>query len=145
VILALLLLLAGCAVDPGAAPLPAGDPDVFLAEVQPILAAGCGNPACHGDPARPFPLFALGLHRLDPADLYLDVPLSDEELDRNQRAAEAMLAGFDAAADSPLLSKPLAPEAGGSEHRGGVQFVDPTEADYLTLERWGDAALSETP
>ncbi len=143
----LLLLLLGCVTDPGAeATLPEGDADVFAAEVQPILAARCANPACHGAAERPLEVYAPGLHRLDPADLYLEVPLDSDELDLNRLAAEASLFGYAAAAESPLLTKPLATTAGGSEHSGGVQWADPTEAEYLTLLEWADdALLGSTP
>ena len=137
----LLILLAGCVTGPGESTLPEGDPDVFAADVQPILAARCGNPACHGTAERPLEVYGVGLHRIDPADLFLETPLSDEEKYRNLTAAEAFLAGFAAAADSPLLTKPLSPDSGGSEHTGGVQWADPTESEYLTLLDWGDDAL----
>ncbi len=141
----LLALLVGCVEGPGLSDLPRGDAQAFADEVQPILGPGCANPACHGSEQRPLELYATGLHRADPADLYSDAPLHDLELERNQRAAEAMLAGLEAAADSPLLTKPLSPDHGGSEHRGGVQFVDPSELDYLTLLDWAEAALLESP
>lgn len=137
----LLLLLTGCIEDPGERALPAGDPIAFEVDVQPVLAASCANPACHGAVERPLQTYAVRLHRLDPADLYLDAPLTSEELRRNQRSAEAMLSGFAAAADSPLLTKPLAPEQGGSTHTGGVQFHDPTEPGYRALTAWADDAL----
>ena len=140
----LMILLSGCVLDPGTAPLPEGDPATFVDSVQPVLSARCANPACHGTVDRPFPVFAPGLHRLDPDERYLDTPLSEHELDRNQSAAEAMLASFAAAADSPLLTKPLAPARGGSDHSGGVQFADPTEAEYLALLHWADAAIDAT-
>lgn len=140
-----LLLLAGCLLEVGEAPLPQGDPAAFEAEVQPVLAARCANPACHGSADRPLRVFAPELHRLDPARTHLREPLTDEELLRNAEATAAMLVDFLDAEDSPLLTKPLAEEAGGSAHVGGAQFDDPYEADYQAIRRWSQHALDPEP
>ncbi len=142
----LLIFLSGCILDVAEAPLPEGDPLAFEEEVQPIFTARCATPACHGTAERPLRVFAPELHRLDPARTHLREPLSDEELLRNAEAAAAMLVDFIDAEDSPLLSKPLAEEAGGSRHEGLNQFEDPQEADYQAIRRWSQAAIdSEQP
>ena len=41
-----------------------------------------------------------------------------------------------APADCLLVRKPLAPEAGGTTHLGGVMFADTAEADYRGLLDW---------
>ncbi len=139
---ALLLLLAGCITGPGAgAELPLGDAAAFASDVQPVLEASCANPSCHGTADRPLETFARFQHRLDPARVHLDEPITDAELDANRYAVAALLAGFDAAADSPLLTKPLAEAAGGSEHVGGACFGDAAEPGSAAIERWADAAI----
>ena len=144
------LVLLGCVAGPcGYAAETDPDLEVFIAEVQPVFAARCANATCHGDPARPLEIYAMHNHRLDPADVYLDSALSEEELWLNYVGAWAFideLTWIDDAVvdDCALLAKPLEPGAGGSEHTGGVQFFDAEEAEYQTIRGWiADATQEE--
>ena len=138
-----LFALTACVIGPGTGDtVPAGDPVAFRAEVQPIL-AGCANPSCHGDPDRPLEVYAAFSHRLDPSMLFLDEPITDEELDLNRLRFCALLTGHPDAEDSAALTKPLDPASGGSEHVGGVVFGDTDEPEYVTLLRWAQDAIDE--
>ncbi len=140
----MILLLLGCLPVTDGAPLPLGDQARFVSEAQPVL-AGCANPACHGSADRPLEVYAVHLHRMDPADTWRDLPLTPEELFWNQVRASAFLWDLAAAEESPLLRKPLAPAAGGTEHVGGVRFEDTSDAEYRALAAWIDHALREAP
>lgn len=129
-----LLALAGCAPAPGYESLPPADFPRFVATVQPVLAARCANPTCHGRADRPLEVFAPQLHRLDERRLFLDEPLTAEETRRNFDRARAF------AADGLLLSKPL---AGGAGHAGGAQFADEEEPEWQALRDWVDAEAAE--
>jgi hypothetical protein len=139
-------LLGGCVTGPGGQVFTVvGDHDVFIDEVQPVLAARCSNPACHGTRARPLALYATGLHREDPDDTWLDTPLTDDELWANHLRIVPFVAGAPQAATAPLLARPLDPDAGGSGHGGGVQFFDPDEPEFIALQAWVSTALEEDP
>jgi len=115
----------------------------FELDVQPILAAGCANPSCHGTPDRPLEVYATFLHREDPADVHLDEPLSDEEMRLNRLRFCAFLVDLDDAADAAVVSKPLHPDAGGTDHVGGWLYGDTEEPDYITLLRWAQDAIDD--
>lgn len=108
----------------------------FVDEVQPVLERHCANPSCHGLRTRPLEIYAVGQHRLDAEELHLEEPLREEELRLNFWRACGFLFEGGAPERCTLLSKPLAPRAGGSGHGGGVQFEDREEADYQTLLTW---------
>jgi len=131
-----------CVADTGlGAELPAADYALFVENVQPILAEDCGNPSCHGDPRRPLALFAVRRHRLDEQEVYRDTPLTEEELQHNHARATAFLVDLERAEDSLLLSKPLAPEAGGAGHAGGAQFSDTADWGYAQLLGWAERVV----
>lgn len=132
-------LLAGCLAPPEAVEMPLGDPALFAEAAQPVLAS-CANPACHGDPGRPLEVYAEHLHRLDPDDTWRDLPLTSEEVWLNQCRASAFVVALDDPEDSEILTKPLAPEAGGVAHGGGTWFSDPANPDYQALLSWIDTA-----
>ena len=133
----------GCVTDTGAVlSLPVGDQELFELEVQPVLAESCGNPSCHGSPLRPLELYSVHQHRDDASLIHRDEPLSEPELVANMQRAAAFLIEVDRAEDSPLLTKPLAPIAGGAEHEGDVQFEDPLEPGYQALHTWAQGALT---
>ena len=139
-------MLLGCVdLDPGEAPLPRGDPQRFALEIQPLLGARCADVGCHGNPTRPFSVYAPRRYRLDPAATFLDQPLTSEELRRNLIQTTAQLAGLDRAETSALLRKPLAPATGGSDHVGGSQFLDPSDAEYQQLRLWAQSCLPAEP
>lgn len=137
------LLLAGCVAEPGEHALPPADYALFAEKVQPILAARCANPTCHGSPGRPLEVYAVHLHRRDPARVHRDEPLTEAEQRHNFERARAFVLGAEGPADCLLLTKPLAPAAGGVAHGGGVQFADTAERDYATLRWWVARALVE--
>lgn len=139
------LLLIACLDGPGEpVVLPEADYDAFVADVHPVLEVGCANPSCHGSEARPFRVFAARRHRLDPDELYRATPLTDEELTLDYECAASFLVDLQNADDCQLLTKPLDPEDGGSEHRGGVQFADVEEPGYQTIAAWVDDALARS-
>ncbi len=135
--LAGLLGLAACIDGPGDShELLPGNFDAFVMNVQPELAASCANPSCHGTAGRPLEIYAPQQHRADPSRLHLDEALSEEELHDNHLRSGAFLIDLEQAADSALLTKPLARDAGGSDHSGGVQYPDVEEPGYRALLEW---------
>ena len=137
------ILIVACIDGPEVGtPMPMGNQERFEQEIQPVLSRGCGNPSCHGTSDRPLQLYSVFGFRLDPDEVYMDVPLSDEELLSNHRRVSSFLYGVDLAMKSPLLSKPLAPEEGGTRHAGGVIYMDPWEQDYLLILEWASDALN---
>ncbi len=128
---------AGCIADVGSwEAMPPADAERFRLEVQPILADRCANPGCHGNDVRPFRVYAPLRHRMNPADLYLNTPLSPAELESNFADACAFMIGMDGPRDSALLLKPLPAAAGGLSHGGGVIFEDDMEPEFQILSSW---------
>ena len=131
------VFLLSCVNGPGTEPFGStGSPERFAAEIQPVLASRCANPACHGSADRPLEVFAVHLHRMDPEDTYIDDPLTKAELWQNQWQFATFLIDLDVADNAQVLSKPLAPEAGGLPHQGGVQFQTVENGDYGVLRAW---------
>lgn len=129
-------LAAACSgPDSGALPVRFGDRATFDADVQPVLAARCANPTCHGRPERALSLFAPHRYRADPARTYIDEPLTEAELAHNHLSASALATEQERPEDSLLVRKPRAEDAG-TYHGGGRVFVDDTERDYRTLVAW---------
>lgn len=124
-----LAALAGCvgnaALDP-----PALDRDLFAARVQPVLAARCASPACHGSDRRRLRVYAPGLFRSDPARTHRDEPLTGAELDANARSAAAFALDVPAE-ESLLVTKPL----GRVPHLGGRVFAS-TDDGCDALVAW---------
>lgn len=104
----------------------------FETEIQPILGRTCASGGCHGAAGRPMPIFAPGRHRADPERVWLDEPLTAEELETN--LLYALLAADPV--DPRLVHRPLAEAAGGSWHGGGVQYEDRSEPDWRRLDAW---------
>jgi len=141
-----LLLLLGCVEGPGwYEETPPASYSVFRRDVQPILERRCANPSCHGRPERALELFAPGQHRLDPATLHAAGAIGEEELRLNYWRASCFLLEGRAPERSIILTKPLAPQAGGSAHGGGAQFEDPAEPEYRALLEWARARTEERP
>lgn len=131
----------GCAVDNPPLQFGTLDRPFYRCNVQPVLAARCAFPACHGTRVRPLAIFAPGRERLRVTWDRPTEPITEEEIDANL----ALVSGFttlDATGDAWLLAKPLATAAGGYYHRGadlyGTRDVFQTKDDagYLLLERW---------
>lgn len=124
--LALTALALGCVgLDPlDAPPL---DRARFAADVQPLLAARCATPVCHGSERRRLRVYAPGYFRRDPLRVHRDEPLDDAELDANLASAAAFAADIPRAEDSLLVTKPLARVA----HLGGRVFASPEECEAI--------------
>ncbi|MEO8549130.1 MAG: hypothetical protein ABI678_04135 [Kofleriaceae bacterium] len=147
----IVVALAGCtsALDQPA-PVTALDREMFRCAVEPVLAARCAFPGCHGDARRPLAIYAPGRMRYAIGWDRPTEPLTDAELGLNYDIA----AGFatSSATGTPwLLAKPLAVEAGGYFHRGaeldaaGDVFASTDDAGYRLLARWiaGETAATE--
>jgi hypothetical protein len=145
--------LVGCIGDPSAArDTPELDEDFFRCNVQPILTRSCSMFACHGNARRFFVVYARNRLRAGIADeSERNVFLSDAELAHNFEAARAMVNASDPA-QSPLLSKPLDPSAGGWYHvggdlpfHGGDPFESAEDPDFLVMQQWVMGARAEDP
>lgn len=119
-------LIAGCA-EPGAAPEPPGggeeyvlDYATFESNVSPILVeTGCHAAACHGGGIRGT-LRLSSLEEIDPAFDFEQVRLQVDPW-----TPEA----------SPILTKPLAADAGGEAH-GWEPFASVDDPHYRTILDW---------
>ena len=137
-----ILLLVGCAsgLDGAASDAPL-DHEYFRCNVQPVLAARCSYPACHGSALRPLSLYAPGRMRYGVSWDRPKEPMTMTELDMNF----AVAGGFTSAspAGEPLLlAKPLDTSAGGYYHRGadlytaGDVFMTKDDPGYQMLASW---------
>jgi hypothetical protein len=139
--LAALAAFVGCTVDNPAAPALALDRDYFRCEVQPVLAARCAMPACHGSARRPLSIFAPGRMRWQVTWDRPTAAITQYELDSNFGIAGGFTTTT-ATGDAWLLTKPLATAAGGYYHRGadlyGSEnvFATKTDAGYQILASW---------
>jgi hypothetical protein len=146
--LAAALLASSCALENPVEPR-ALDPAFFRCRVEPVLARSCAFLACHGDPMRPFRMFAPNRLRLGVAEAERALALTPSEEDANFRAA-LRFAGVEDGYDEPLLvEKPLDRALGGAYH-GAVAdygpddvFVDLADPDLATLRAWIDGAREE--
>lgn len=130
---------AGCGDAPEQAPLPELDRQVFRIEVEPLLIERCGNPTtCHGNEGRPFALYAPNSNRRNPADVYRNPPLTEQEHRANYDRTRAF--AVDRGYGCELLTKPLAKSAGGVDHEGGDVFESPDSEDFRTLRAWIEAS-----
>jgi hypothetical protein len=138
-----LVVLAGCVASGIDAPAPsvALDRELFRCNVQPVLAARCAFPACHGTQRRPLSLYAPGRQRYQVGWDRPTEPITAFELDANFGIASGFTTTT-ATGEPWLLAKPLAVGAGGYYHRGadlfGSEDVFVTEADpgYQLLAGW---------
>jgi hypothetical protein len=139
--LAALLVVAGCAIDNPPATAPVLDRELFRCTVQPVLAARCAFPACHGTRTRPLAIFAPGRERLEVGWDRPTEPVTPAELDANFQ----LVSGFTtttATGEPWLLAKPLAPAAGGYYHRAADLFgsedvfLTKDDAGYQLLASW---------
>lgn len=133
--------VASCVDGPGAdGTLPAADYDAFVENVQPVLGLRCAQRSCHGVEDRPLEIFAAGEHRAPGVED--DGLLTDAELEANFNRARDHLVDVDDAADSPLVTKPLAVDAGGILHATGPVFLSTEDDEYLVLLEWVEDALA---
>lgn len=134
---AAVLACAGCVVDAGPpVPLPEGDLELFASTVHPVLAAHCGDPSCHGRSDRPLEVYSTGQHRSDPARVFLEEPISQDEVVRNARNVAAFALDATSPDECAVLRKPLARAAGGEWHEGGEIFPSRDDRDYRAVRAW---------
>jgi hypothetical protein len=118
------------------------DYDLFVADVQPILAEKCGNPSCHGRADRPYSVFSPRAWRLDPERTHLSEPLSSEELVHNYTMSCVFVSEAEAPDASLLLLKPLG-SSGDVFHGGGVIFEGESDRDYRIVLEWIEKGWSQ--
>lgn len=129
-----LVLVTGCDMAPTPDPPPPSggrayvlDYEVFAAEIDTILTAhGCDNLSCHGGGIR-------GTFQLSPAN--------DKDVDMDFTQVSLQVDAADPPA-SPVLAKPLAPEAGGVAHAadsGLFGFTSTGDPHYLAILAWIEA------
>jgi hypothetical protein len=141
--LVVVAVLAGCIEDAGnEQALPDADYEVFVEEVQPILAERCASSSCHGTERRPLELYAPSQHRIDPDSVHLDTPLAEKELDRNFTRSLGFLIDVSGAEDCRLLTKPLAMAAGGTFHVEVDVFETTDDPEYEVMRDWVTQALA---
>jgi hypothetical protein len=146
--LALLLALSACAEDPGELQVSMPDRMQFDAEVYPVLLRDCAFHACHGSSERFFQVLGSGRGRLLPTTRPLD-PSTVEEITHSYERARSMIDPKNPA-QSLLLRKPLASEAGGTGHEGVDElgrnvYQTAMEPGYAAIERWVFAAPPAMP
>jgi hypothetical protein len=137
------IAIAGCAVDNPAAPAASLDRDYFRCDVQPVLAARCAMPACHGTVRRPLSIYAPGRERYQVGWYQPTAPITPFELDANYGVASGFTTTT-ATGDAWLVMKPLATSAGGYYHRGSDLFgsdrenvfASKSDAGYQILANW---------
>lgn len=138
---AALALAAACVTGPGGEPLALDvDYAVFVEDVQPVLSDRCANPACHGAQGRPLEVYAVHQHRLDPAEVFADTPLTPAELSLNFHRACGFLVDLERDDDCLLVRKPLAEAAGGVAHEGGDVWSDSSSPELQALRDWIEGA-----
>ena len=143
------LVAAGAAAcelpSEGYVPLQSFDRDAYLAEIEPIQSVACANPTCHGDPSRPFSLFGVLGMRADPEHTFLEMPLTESELEHNFVQSSAFAASGAVPSESLLVLKPLA-DTVGVFHGGGVIYEGLADSEYrdgVAMDRGGMGAMSD--
>ena len=144
----LAIAAAGCGEENprvGLASIPARDDKEFVTAVLPILLRDCGFQACHGSQERFFRVYGPGRTRLpSTVPILIEDPKTDGlqgyERDYTMQLARSMI-DPDNPADSLLLRKPLAVEAGGAAHEGVDKYGrnvyrTPGDDGYRKLARW---------
>ncbi len=119
-------MLTGCGSPTEPTPPPGGgqeyvlDYDTFVSGVAPVLLqAGCKSLECHGGGIR-------GNYQLSPADA------SNLTYDYEQTILQVTSFDLDA---SPILTQPLAAEAGGEPHPH-EPFRSPEDPGFLAIQAW---------
>jgi hypothetical protein len=142
-LVALALVLIGCAKEQ---PTPVASRRAFApfaGEVYEVLLRDCGFPSCHGAPERFFRVYGPGRTRLPGDDGLLPEPFDTPTVDEQALTFQLALSMINEGdlADSPLLRKPLAVEAGGYGHLGidgyGRDVYRTTQdTGYVKIARW---------
>jgi len=148
--LAVALAFAGCVASlDQPAPAVTLDRDYFRCNVQPVIAARCAFPACHGTQRRPLTIYAPGRERYQVGWDQPTAAITQFELDANFGVASGFTTTT-ATGEPWLLAKPLATAAGGYYHRGsdlyGSEdvFMAVDDPGYQQLANWiaGQTAAS---
>ena len=135
-------VLLGCGQDNLEAEreTPSLDRAFFRCRVQPVLAARCAFPACHGTNVRPFRVFARQRLRLEVPPDRREAALTAEEEAANFARALAFVG--DAETPPLLLAKPLEGREGGFYHRAKTLYGDedvfatPEDPGYQNIAAW---------
>ena len=136
----LALAAVSCEMPPPDAQPPRRDFSEFHNTIYPVLLRDCSFAACHGDAGRFFRVWGPGRTRLPgktSTPEAFDLPTGDE-LSATYSLSLAFIDANDAA-QSDLLRKPLAIEAGGAAH-GGIDAYGRNV--YRTVQDSGFAALA---
>lgn len=134
--------VAGCVTN-SAGSFRDGDPELFAAEVQPIIRRECAFEGCHGREGMPLTLYAVDFLRLrdpegdvDTGRTPLDeLALSEAELDHNRRAIATRVSTTDPEGQG-LLQRLLSPDEGGVAHGGVVVYARSDHPDIEILRRF---------
>ena len=150
-------MLLACELKNPPKPPPPLDFSAFTCMVEPVLAAECSFPACHGSPDRPFKTLAPGRMRLSDEYILARKLLSAEDLEdgihpplteAEQRFNFAQARAFtsDSAEESPLLFKPLFVDAGGRYHAPNADVFPTRESHgYLAIKQWMEGQAGFCP
>jgi hypothetical protein len=134
-----LIVATACQDEPKSFRVADNDFREFKEEVLPVMLRDCGFHTCHGAGERFFRVYGPGRARLNPATRAFDLP-SGDEVELSYRLALSMI-DAEHPAESLLLRKPLAVEAGGAAHLGADAFGrnvyrTVNDSGYLVLARW---------
>ncbi len=127
------------ACDPGGQTIPAPDPQVFAAEVYPVLLRDCSFAACHGDPRRPLFVPGPGRTRLAADSELLDPP-TEYEIEVAYTRTRGML-GVKIEVDGvemPLLLEKTTSGAGhqGRDRHGNNLYEFRSQPGWVVLRDW---------
>ena len=142
----LALSLGACAeVDNPHLAFPEPDYEMYVADVQPIVATRCASLGCHGAVERALSLYAVGFLRAPP--LFPGTPLdeyqlTEAELAWNHDSMRMRLLDAESPQTTVLVLKCIDPAVGGQVHADGlVVFESEDDLDYQTLVTWIDTAF----
>ena len=142
---------AGCTQPNGTVATGELDEAFYRCRVEPVVAARCAFFACHGDPARPYRIYAPNRMRLDVTEDQRALYITAAETRANYDNALGFSVHVEAYGyDEPLLvEKPLDETIGGAYHEGaeiygqGDVFTDPSDPELDVLRAWIAGATEE--
>jgi len=137
------LAVVGCDVSNSAETFRDGDPELFAAEVQPIVQRECAFEGCHGREGMPLTLYAVDYLRLrdpegdvDTGRTPLDeLAISETELDHNRRSIAGRVSATDPEGHG-LIKRLIPADEGGVTHNGVVVYNSNTHPDLEVLRRF---------
>lgn len=157
-----------CKPPEGPLPLPALDNNYFRCQVQPLIALSCSMIGCHGDPQRPYFIYARGRMRIHETvtmtwpgclintpqtfDVYDraagtvqcfgNMALRPREWSNNFDMSRALALGTAVPDDAQLLAQPNSANTGYAH--SGMKFWDPGSQAYRTIAIWLDGGTQAT-